>query len=255
MDEEQDGLIDRQPEEKRQSRRQRRVADMRAILFRPSLHHDSEHNQRNAELREADMNLIEDRSIPAGMLIQCVMAASIVSPVVGFDEGEGFRPMDERRIHRIFQISIIIKGLHATIECAGGIALYFVSTTTIVRWVELLTQDELAEDPRDFVATHFLSAAQHLSVGTETFYAFYLLSHGLVKVFLVAGLLKEKLWAYPASLAVLGAFIAYQAYRYSFTHSIGLIILTVFDLIVIWLVWHEWRVLRQHLAIRSLEHR
>ncbi len=95
--------------------------------------------------------------------------------------------MDERRIHRIFQISIIIKGLHATIECAGGIALYFVSTTTIVRWVELLTQDELAEDPRDFVATHFLSAAQHLSVGTETFYAFYLLSHGLVKVSLSRG--------------------------------------------------------------------
>ncbi len=61
MDEEQDGFIDRQPAEKRQSRRQRRVADMRAILFRPSLHHDSEHNQRNAELREADMNLIEDR--------------------------------------------------------------------------------------------------------------------------------------------------------------------------------------------------
>jgi uncharacterized membrane protein len=51
-------------------------------------------------------------------------------------------------------------------------------------------------------------------------YAFYLLSHGLVKVLLVAGLLREKLWAYPASLIVLSAFIAYQTYRYSSTHSI-----------------------------------
>ncbi len=117
--------------------------------------------------------------------------------------------MDERRIHRIFQISVILKGLHALIECAGGGALYFISTRTIAHWVALMTQEELIEDPHDFVATHLLSAAQQLSVGTETFYAFYLLSHGLVKVLLVAGLLKEKLWAYPTSLVVLGAFIAY----------------------------------------------
>jgi uncharacterized membrane protein len=156
--------------------------------------------------------------------------------------------MDEQRIHRIFQVSVVLKGLHALVECVGGAALYFVSTKTIVNWVGLLTQEELVEDPNDFVATHLLSAAQHLSVGTETFYAFYLLTHGLVKVLLVIGLLKEKLWAYPASLAVLAAFIAYQVYRYSYTHSIGLVVLTVFDLVVTWLVWHEWRLLRRHSA-------
>ena len=154
--------------------------------------------------------------------------------------------MDKRRIHRIFQISVILKGLHALIECAGGVALYFISTETIAHWVALLTQEELIEDPDDFVATHLLIAAQHLSIGTETFYAFYLLSHGLVKVALVIGLLKEKLWAYPTSLAVLIAFIAYQSYRYSYTHSIGLALLTAFDLMVIWLIWHEWRTLRLH---------
>lgn len=156
----------------------------------------------------------------------------------------------ERRIHRIFQISVILKGLHALIECASGIALYLVSGATITRWVELLTQEELLEDPRDFVATHLLDAAQHLSVSTQSFYAFYLLSHGLVKVLLVAGLLRERLWAYPASLVVLSGFIAYQAYRYSYTHGIGLIVLTVFDIVVMWLVWHEWRVLERHLKAR-----
>lgn len=158
--------------------------------------------------------------------------------------------MDERRIHQVFEISIILKGLHALIECAGGILLHLVGTETIVHWVDLLTQEELTEDPRDFIATHLLRAAQHLSIGTQSFCAFYLLSHGLVKVLLVAGLLREKLWAYPASLAVLAAFIAYQLYRYSYTQSFGLIVLTVFDLVVIVLVWHEWRVLRAHLRAR-----
>lgn len=156
--------------------------------------------------------------------------------------------VNERRIHRLFQVSVLLKGAHALVECLGGLALYLVTTDEIVAWTSALTQQELVEDPRDFVATRLLDMAQHLSVGTKSFYAFYLLSHGLVKVALVAGLLRNRLWAYPASLVVLSAFIAYQLYRYSYTHSLGLIALTVLDVVVMVLVWHEWRILRRHLA-------
>jgi len=156
--------------------------------------------------------------------------------------------MNERRIHQIFVASVIIKGLDALVESAGGLALYFVSTNEILWWVNRLTQEELVEDPRDLIATNLMSAAHHLSVGTQSFYAFYLLSHGLIKIFLVAGLLKEILWAYPASLVALAAFIAYQLYRYTYTHSMGLIALSVFDVFVLFLVWHEWRLLRNHVG-------
>lgn len=154
-------------------------------------------------------------------------------------------PMDERRIRQVFRASIILKGLHALIEIAGGIVFYLVSTQTVLDWINLLTRNELTEDPRDFVATHLLTAAQHLTGSTQSFYAFYLISHGLIKVVLVAGLLRERLVAYPASLVALAGFIAYQLYRYSYTQSVGLIILTVFDLVVMGLVWHEWRLLRR----------
>jgi len=36
-----------------------------------------------------------------------------------------------------------------------------------VRWVNSLTQDELIEDPNDFIATHLLSMAQEFSVNTK----------------------------------------------------------------------------------------
>lgn len=157
--------------------------------------------------------------------------------------------VNEHRIHQVFRVSVILKGLHALTEIAGGLLFYLLSAPSILNWVNLLTQEELTEDPRDFVATHLLSAAQHLTGATQTFYAFYLVSHGLIKVVLVAGLLREKLIAYPLSLIALGAFIAYQLYRYSYTHSFGLILLTIFDLIVIVLVWHEWRLLRKHLPV------
>ena len=158
--------------------------------------------------------------------------------------------MNEHRIHQIFEVSILLKGAHALIECLSGLALALVGTSTIVALVKTFTQEELIEDPHDFVATHLLTLAQSFSVSSKNFYAFYLLSHGIVKAFLVMGLLKKKLWSYPASLIVLGLFIIYQLYRFFSTSSLGLIVLTVFDLIIMVLIWHEYRLVRRYSPIR-----
>ena len=61
----------------------------------------------------------------------------------------------------------------------------------------------------------------------------YLLSHGVVKLFLIAGLLRNRLWAYPVSLVVMGLFIAYRLYCHAQNGGAGLIVLTLFDLFVI----------------------
>jgi uncharacterized membrane protein len=155
--------------------------------------------------------------------------------------------VQEKRIHQIFVVSVAAKGIHALIEIIGGLALYLTSTQTILGWIDRFSQGELTEDPNDWVATKAVEFGQHFSVEQHHFYAFYLLSHGVVKAILVVGLLKEKLWAYPASFAVFGAFIAYQLYRYSFTHDFSLILLSIFDLFVIALAVHEYRLLRKHL--------
>jgi uncharacterized membrane protein len=78
-----------------------------------------------------------------------------------------------------------------------------------------------------------------------------LLSHGLIKLLLAAGLLSEKLSAYPVAIAVFVLFAIYQLYQFYFSHSSLLMLLTVFDLVVIVLTWHEYRVVRQRLGLRS----
>ncbi len=157
------------------------------------------------------------------------------------------RAMQEKSIHQIFVVSVLFKGAHALFEIVGGAALYLVSTEAIVRAINRWGYGELAEDRSDWVAEHVLEFGRTFSVEAHNFYAFYLLSHGLVKAVLVYGLLKEKLWSYPASFVVFGAFIAYQLYRYTYTHEFGLILLTLFDLFVIYLAVHEYRLLRKHL--------
>jgi uncharacterized membrane protein len=148
--------------------------------------------------------------------------------------------VNEIQIHRLFQLSVALKGVHALIEILGGLLLYFFSTDTILR---LLYREGTESDGliARFART-FSSSEQH-------FYVFNLVSHGIVNMVLVVGLLRLKLWAYPATFAVLSLFIAYQLYRYSFTQDIGLLVVTALDLIVLALAWHEYR-LRRRLPIR-----
>lgn len=155
--------------------------------------------------------------------------------------------MQEKRIHQIFVASVLFKGAHALVEVVSGIALYLFSTRTLVAMMLRYSQDELIEDPHDWFGLRLLGFARGFSVQDHHFYAFYLLSHGIVKSVLVIGLLRQKLWAYPVSVAVFGLFIAYQLYRYSYTHEVALMLLTAFDLFLIVLTIHEYRLLRKHL--------
>ena len=150
----------------------------------------------------------------------------------------------DKRIHAAFEIGVVLKGVNGLAELAGGVILFFTSIDAIRTIVTWLVHSELIEDPHDRVATYLMHAAQGVSIGGKAFAAFYLFSHGVVKLILVAGLLRNQPWAYPASLAVLGLFIAYQLYRLSFAFSVGLCVLTVFDAVIIALIWQEYRLVR-----------
>lgn len=140
-----------------------------------------------------------------------------------------------------------LKGADGMLEIVAGIALLTINPLMILRATLSLTQDGIAEDPRDFVAGYLRRAAAHLSLSGEHFMAVYLLAHGAIKLILIAGLLREKLPVYPVSMVVFVGFIAYQVYRFSFTHSLGLIALSIFDLAIICLIYLEYRFLRARL--------
>lgn len=148
----------------------------------------------------------------------------------------------EKNIFEIFEIAIILKGVGATLEVVLGVLLLF--TNVVNNVVVALLQNELIEDPNDYLATHFSSYA-NMSHATQIYGGLYLLTHGLVKIVLVWGLLRNKLWAYPASIAVLSLFISYEVIKWFETRSVPLLLLTLFDVLVLWLVWHEYKRVRE----------
>lgn len=152
---------------------------------------------------------------------------------------------DENNVHVAFEISLTLKGAFALAEIAASIFAYFATRQFLLDLVRAITRTELTEDPRDFVANYLLHAAQGLSVSSQHFTAFYLLSHGVIKLWLIIGLWQKKLGYYPAAIAVFGLFILFQVYRYSFTHSLALLLITALDVVVIGRTWFECQHLRR----------
>lgn len=155
----------------------------------------------------------------------------------------------ERRIRLFFDLSILGKGLISFVEVVAGIFAIFVPVSTLTQILVSFAQSEFLENGGDFIASHILQAAQQLSLTSSTFIAIYLLSRGFIKLGLVVALFKNQLWAYPSSLVILGLFVLYQVYQYILAHSALIALLTIFDLIVMYFIWLEYRVVRDRLKM------
>lgn len=156
----------------------------------------------------------------------------------------GVPPHRKKILHRLFDLGVILKGIDGVLEMIGGIAFIAIGPRTLNVVVLFLTAHEISEDPGDVVVNFLRRAVHHLSADTTLFAGAYLVGHGLVKVLLVAGLLRRTSWAYKAAFWFLSAFVVYEGYRVALTHSLPLVVLTALDVAVLFLIWFEYRVRR-----------
>jgi uncharacterized membrane protein len=159
----------------------------------------------------------------------------------------GYNPAEHPRTatDKAFRISLYLKGIDGLLETAGGIFLLIIRPEQINRFVAWLTHDELSQDPHDLIANHILKTAHHLTGASLAFGAAYLLAHGIVKLVLVVEVIRNHLWAYIGLIGVTALFVVYQVYRMADKFSLGLLLLTLFDLLIIYLTQNEYR---RHLA-------
>lgn len=143
----------------------------------------------------------------------------------------------EREIYRVFEIGIVLKGIDGVIETILGLLLLFTNVTDIV---QAFVANELIEDPNGFFVRHAQSLV-NVTPHAQFIGALYLLSHGIAKVFLSAGILRGKLWAYPAGATFFSIFAVYELIRAAGTHSLLLLAAFCFDTVVIGLIIHEYQ--------------
>ncbi len=144
-------------------------------------------------------------------------------------------------LHAAFAASLVVKAVFAALEVLGGVAVYVVPQDAVLRFIEMLAHRELLAGRGDVVFERLYTWTQGFSMSQRHFAGVYLVTHGAVKLWLLAGLIRGKASYYPLAIAVFSAFVAYQLYRFHLTRSPVLIVLTVVDLVVIALTWREYR--------------
>lgn len=160
----------------------------------------------------------------------------------------------EKNIHTAFRIGIILKAIDGFVETASGLALLFIKPDTINGIVSYYVRDELAEEPHSLIANYFLQHG-HLTESAAVFTVILLLTRGVVKLAVAAGLLKDILVVYPIALVIYTGFVIYQLYYVVTAHSLPLLALSIFDVIVIALTAHEWGVRRRAISASAPERR
>lgn len=131
-----------------------------------------------------------------------------------------------------FYITVISKGIGGFIEMTSGILLALASTATVERVLS----------PLSHLGVHEVA---NISQGTKLFVVLYFSLRGLLRIVLAISLLREQLWAYPVTLAFLGLSTLYQTWLMASGHfSVGLLGLTMLDLVIVALTAVEYRKLR-----------
>ena len=152
---------------------------------------------------------------------------------------------EEKLVYEFFLWSILLKGAISLAEIVVGVAVLFIPPMSIVGLATLL----LNYIPFSHLQNALMLEVAKYTSGTVTFIAFYLLSRGLIKAGLIWGLLKNKHWAYPWSLGVLALFMLYQSYQILTTHSLLVIGITLFDVIVMYFIYREWKIVTRKNSI------
>ena len=147
-------------------------------------------------------------------------------------------------LDKVFEGGILLKGVSGVLEFLGGLLLVFVSPNAMSGFLAFITQREIAEDPHDRLATYIMHSADHFNSGNKSFAIAYLWVHATIKLIAVIGIMRNRLWAYPFSLITLGLLMLFQIYSIAVKFSLGMLLLTLFDVVILWLILREYAKVR-----------
>jgi uncharacterized membrane protein len=139
-------------------------------------------------------------------------------------------PKDQKIFHQAFFATVFLNGIIAVADLAAG--LFFICEKPIVSFLYI----------HQYPFSHIIQAVLlELTAQSRLMGMLYFLSHGIIKLFLVWGLLTNRLWAYPTSIVLLAAFSFYQIYTLFSTFSFFTTLLLIVNLVTIFFIAREYR--------------
>ena len=155
----------------------------------------------------------------------------------------------KEKLHTFFEAGVIVKAIDSIGEITLGILFFTVSSQTVNGVISFIFGDELTEQPRDLIWRILLHNFNGISPSSQSFWAILFVTHGVIKIILLFGLIKKKLWIYLFAAFAFGGFVVYQTFHIIFSSSsLVLALLTLVDAAFTVLIIYEYQYQRNKLS-------
>lgn len=139
-------------------------------------------------------------------------------------------------VDKFFFLAIVAKALFGLAEVVAGLVLLAVGAARLDRlavWLETTAPSGLTS----VAAQHLLTFISHTGTVAD---ALLLIGHGAIKLFLIIGILRNKLWAYLWMIVAMVIFVVTEVAQGALTGQAGMYAIAVLDVIVLVLTVIEW---------------
>jgi uncharacterized membrane protein len=157
------------------------------------------------------------------------------------------RKQDKSFVHRAFWWSLFIKGLDGLLQLIGGIAVLVAEPGTLGRTYRYFSRFLVGHRAHNPEADFIREAATSFHISVPILVSIYLLANAAIKLLLVYGLFKERLWVFPAAFVGFGILFSLEAYRISVHFHWGILILMCISIFVITMVALEYKKVRSQI--------
>jgi uncharacterized membrane protein len=140
--------------------------------------------------------------------------------------------------HQAFVVGLVLKGLNAVAELIIGTALLLVPFSLMQSWAT--SAAGWAETLVPGWSPRLDRLLESMAPSGVLFIAWYFLSHGVLKAFVIGCLAARRLWAYPLGIVVFVGFGVYQTWEWAHGGSSFYLALDVLDAALIALTALEW---------------
>jgi uncharacterized membrane protein len=149
--------------------------------------------------------------------------------------------LSREHFKRLFDVTLIVKGVAAVVDLVAAAVIFTTGSELAIRFFAKVTT-LVTDFEGDGVVSQYLS----LQPGSITtfdiwFITGYLAIHGIINIVLVEGIWFRRQWAYTKAMRILLLFFVYQCVRLFFVWSYWLFIITLYDLVVLLLLYNEYR--------------
>lgn len=152
------------------------------------------------------------------------------------------------RFTHLLEVAGLIKGAHALVQFCAAASIYLMSGVNLQYITESIFQRELLEDPHDTAVQFFLERTQHVTAAGIDFAILYLFLSGVINTALCIAIFSGRMTGYLGALTVLACLTMYEIYIVNHTHSILMLAIIVYDIVLLFLLY---RALRSHHGVQG----